>query len=55
MDKERVMMIIKHTDFDLLSDRDIEFLESVEEQMKYKDEVSEKQEKWLEDIWEQHR
>lgn len=54
MDEDRLKMIIKILDFDLLTDWECTFLESVEEQMETKGELSEKQEEFVDKIWEKY-
>ena len=51
MDSERIKMILKHLDFDLLTDWEEGFVISVEEQFKRKGNLSELQEEHLEEIW----
>lgn len=54
MDEDRLTMIIEQLDFDLLTDWESDFLESVEGQMEEKGELSEKQEEFVEKIWEKY-
>lgn len=51
MTPERLKIIIQNLDFNELSDKEVEFLESCEERMKRRGEITEPMEKWVEDIW----